>query len=102
MKLSELLDKPEKWTKGSSARDKNNKQVHPQEPEAVCWCLEGGLRCVTNGNRWSPWVETLRSTIIRLFPNRTDPLGVKIISTFNDHPDTTFEDIQKVIKEAGL
>lgn len=44
MKLSQLLDKPEKWTKGASARDKSGEVVSPDSPNAICWCLAGAMR----------------------------------------------------------
>jgi hypothetical protein len=37
------LSSPDKWTKGSYARRKDEKEVSPIDPEAVKYCLEGAM-----------------------------------------------------------
>lgn len=37
-----------------------------------------------------------KDIILRLFPER---VRTCVIPSFNDHPDTTFEDVQKVLRE---
>lgn len=36
-----LLSDPERWTKGSFARDEGSCMVEPHDPKAVCWCPGG-------------------------------------------------------------
>jgi hypothetical protein len=31
------------WTKGAYARDAENNTIEPNDPAAVCWCLEGAI-----------------------------------------------------------
>lgn len=101
MKLSELLDKPEKWTKKYNARNSYGFSVNFDSPDATCWCLVGGMRKL--GFQSEDYFGkncALLTTIKKLFPSRFhEDFGP---ARFNDHPDTTFKDIQLVIKEAGL
>ncbi len=39
-----LIGDPEKWVKGMVACDAKGEEIHPEEPTAVRWCLEGALR----------------------------------------------------------
>lgn len=39
-----LIEKPENWTQGTFARDKNQKEVGSWESGAVCFCTIGALK----------------------------------------------------------
>lgn len=39
----ELISDPERWTRGTLARDKDDCVVRPQSPAAVKWCVVGAL-----------------------------------------------------------
>lgn len=47
--ILKLLDKPEKWTQGTYARNENASTVGPLDPQAVCWCLEGAIIKICGG-----------------------------------------------------
>jgi hypothetical protein len=44
----QLIEKPERWTKGWFARTEAGEKVAPRDPRAVCWCVEGALCKILN------------------------------------------------------
>lgn len=110
MKPSELLDKPEKWTKGETARRADGKRAFSMDDGAVCWCIHGAISsCMAWGGGFDQTRHLLNETIKRLFPERVEAInriegttGVFFHAAFNDHPETTFEDVRRVLIEAGL
>lgn len=98
MKPSELLDKPEKWTKGAFARRKTGTRTEWTDERAVCWCMEGAL-LVCGHLGADEWRKVKDFILVKpAFSARTEGS----INEFNDHPDTTFEDVRRVLIEAGL
>ena len=102
--LQEFFDNtPEKWTQHDYARDKNGRETSIFDPEATCFCLLGGISKVYNvtvddlDDKTLEIREKINEAIRKLFPDRPS-----YIHKFNDHPDTTFEDIKKVLKEANV
>ena len=47
-------------------------------------------------------VRPLYDAIKMLYPERVGGIGGRTIAAFNDHPDTTFEDVQRVLKFADV
>lgn len=50
------IEKPENWTKQTSARDHTGTPVDPASPTAVCWCALGALGAETrmaDGDWWT-------------------------------------------------
>ena len=94
MKPSEILSSPDKWTKGAYARTKTDTIVGVLDEEACKFCLDGALlRC---GLDWD--IKTsLEQAILELFPTKSEG-----IISFNDHPDTTYEDVLEVLESCGL
>jgi hypothetical protein len=92
MKLSEILTNESMWIKG----------VQIQGERA---CLLGAM--ARSDNATDPALRLLRSTVKRLFPERLehrckDGGGYcfhEAIVLFNDHPQTTFSDVQVVMAE---
>lgn len=39
----ELIAKPERWTRGSGARDASGQDVDASSDDAVCWCAIGAI-----------------------------------------------------------
>lgn len=39
--IKSLLSTPEKWTRGTTARDKDGHYVAPDSSKAFCWCIVG-------------------------------------------------------------
>lgn len=92
MKLQQLFDKPEKWTKGAFAKNAKGEGVIPDHPTATSWCLSGGLsHCYGDG----PLSTDIYHRIVK-------ELNVPFISNWNDEPETTFDDIRNVITKLDL
>lgn len=104
----------QKWTKGAHARSKHGSHVRADAPNACSVCLNTAFRraFVMDGGlehshltliRDKAW-EILNDTIMEMFPTRTegrtkdDPQGCVI--AFNDHPDTTFDDVRAVVHQS--
>lgn len=90
MKIRELLDKPEKWTQGCTARDKDGIHVMLTSAAAVCWCLMGAV-----------WKCYLPNECGQIFTVLGKHVGDNV-GFWNDARERTFEDVQKLIKELDL
>lgn len=91
MKLHETLTR-ENWCKGSPLHWSKGKL-----------CLIGHLGPHRSDATW----QRVREAIGVLFPERCTRLGVKpysavYISAFNDHQETTLEDVRRVLKLADV
>jgi hypothetical protein len=49
-----LLDNEEHWAQGARARDERGRNVRPEDPSAVKWCLEGACARVSNNYGITP------------------------------------------------
>lgn len=97
MKPSELLDRPEHWCKGAEAMDAEGNIVDCHSPLATSWCLVGAIRyCLPNEDERIEALINLDKTLHDKFK------VMQPMVFFNDDPDTTFLQIQMVLKEAGL
>lgn len=99
--LKELFDHPSRWIKGAVRGRRGGMGfvktgVSPEE--ANCFCLVGGMAYVLDRNSgYSEMRGKIQTAICKLFPNR----GKDHID-FNNHPDTTFTDLRRVIEEANV
>ena len=89
-----LIDAPEKWTKGTEARDASGRSVPFNSPDAVCCCAVGALlgalhRAGNDGECVA--LRRLRKAL---------PIGFADVVSLNDHPDTTHADIMAVFDRA--
>ena len=101
MKPSELLSSPEKWGKGHYAKTIKGLVTTTGDKDAYCFCLVGSfIRCFPDVDAHEG-VKVLVPAIEKRFPERlTRPTDVVV--QFNDHPDTTYEEVISVLKEANL
>lgn len=108
MKIYELLEKPESWTQGVSARDKNGKYTATSSKDAVCWCLAGAImRCY--GRQFPEEMSTPEAEIaarvgaidekIRLFVTRT---VAKDYVTWNDEPHRKHQDVLNLVRNLDI
>lgn len=111
--LSEVLFEPAKWTQGEFARDMNGKPIDPSNSLACCYCLLGALAisldCDANEvdntahknkrKEKSLLLTVIRNLVSNCKTSHPSKRAFHSIESFNDHPHTTFEDIQKVAEE---
>lgn len=102
MKLSELFTDASKWVKNKNcARRLPNGTAIPTHGDGDCWCLLGGTNVVALDPDENFFLrDKIRVAIKKLFPGAwRDRHGFIGIATFNDDPQTTFADVQAVIRE---
>lgn len=90
MKAWQLLDSPEKWTKGAFARTACGRAVMTGEGAAACWCLHGALGLCYNYG-YDAEAERLR---VRL--------GANDLVSWNDTPERTHQEVLAVLKELDI
>lgn len=119
--VSAFLENPKHWTKGVGARDHEGKHVAVGDPMASCWCLIGTVGKVCQvGPDWTSLqvpsekipdsaikaagvLVALRkhgSEYLRMHHyNRSmiAPCCEPSVTAFNDHPDTTLQDVQRFL-----
>lgn len=92
--VRDLLAKPNGWTQLVYARDSAGLEVPPASPDATCFCAYGALDRVY-----------FSTEIANCFPNvRDQAIGILIkkfdsISTWNDRPDQTQENVVSKFNE---
>lgn len=90
-KAREILDSPEKWTRGVFARDLSGRPTTIEE--GCSFCVLGavlsakGIRDSSDGLIYETEAGLLRK-VIRKLKNR--PI---FVDEYNDDPDTTYEDV---------
>lgn len=94
-KLREVLRTEADWCKGAT---------HDGTRCCLVGACEEATKYIFAGNGYLEFValcDKLRAAICDLYPDRADVDEV-FIPDFNDHPDTTFDDVCKVIEKAGV
>ena len=94
-----LIKDPKNWTKDAEARDENNKAVLTSDPRAVKYCLLGALTKSAHDLKIPRERKQARITIEKILVNEK-PGYSQDISIFNDHEETTHEDVICVIQTA--
>ena len=97
MTIQELFSDASKWCKVYYAKDKEGRGTGPNVVDAVCWCLEGAIRKCYVRSEIQQVKEKLAVAAQQLFPKRR---GSSIV--FNDDPETTFEDVRKLVELADV
>lgn len=103
MKIKELLNSEEKWTKKELARDADGNIVYVNSVFAVCWCLVGATDALYPSLPDDIKARNkLGRAICTLFPERCCGEVDSNIVAFNDDPRTTFADVVKVLELADV
>jgi hypothetical protein len=90
MKVRELLDSPEKWTKGYEARLATGKRCFARSRYARSWSLSGAImRCYPRKE------HVIRKRI-------QSRIGQLTIPDWNDDPKHTFEEVRSLIEELDV
>lgn len=101
MKLYEFFDREDKWTKAALAKDKNGKMVEPDDPNAVSWCVIGGMMHLGQYFQYGPDTPCKKLKC---------HLGLKISShsfetglvEWNNNPNLTYEEFHKALVAADV
>jgi predicted RNA-binding Zn ribbon-like protein len=88
MRLSDVLDSEKKWMKGSGPANANGCLL------TSAWIAYGRDECVRA-------MPVLGEVVSQLFPERVagEVNLTCAVTAFNDHCETTFADVQKVVSE---
>lgn len=86
--LDALFSGPEKWTKGTWARDADGQGVWSGDPTAICWCLSGAINKIGCGRPQA--AANLREVIE----------GNGYITAINDDDAFAFDDLKRLISDA--
>ena len=82
----DILTDEGRWVKGVAATNQG-------------WCL---AVAVVKAGRTAHELRAVEDAILVLFPERFNATAACPIIGFNDHPETTFEDVVRVVKVAGV
>ena len=95
MKVRELLDQPEKWTRNVLARDIMGQTCDLHSAYATCWCLAGAVgRCYPEPDRHDSVLKQIRLAIYGR--------GSGLIGTWNDAPGRTFEEVKELVERLDI
>lgn len=96
-KAKELISDPNKWTKESFARNKDNKPVEYLSPDATCFCAIGAIRKVGYSNE--SFTKTLPAEIKLQREVQKNTIFAEVAS-FNDFLLTTHEEVLHLFDKA--
>lgn len=90
--LQELFARAARWQKGWFAATRKGVRCYSDDPNAVCFCLFGGLeRVYGTGVKNQQMVNRLKQTL----PDTS-------FVAWNDAPERTIQDIRALVKKAGV
>jgi hypothetical protein len=92
--VKDLLANESRWTQIELARDANDDDVNADDPEAVCWCLQGAVHKVEPDNLRRALAMDALGTIVlntprqsRLPETRAPMRLARAAVTFNDRSE---------------
>ncbi len=101
MKIYEQIT-PETWTKGRSARDKNDFPAEINSPTACKWCLAGWLNKVyVDPNKLDFTVFSNCTVKLTKYLRDVNPNCLSFIQ-WNDDLERTFEEVKDLLVKADL
>lgn len=92
MKAYELLDSPERWIQGYFAKDWMGVPCSPDSEHAIQFSLFGALCRASEGPR--QMLEKIEATVAII--------KGESVSSWNDKPERTYEDVFMLLLELGL
>lgn len=96
-KVKTLLADKKRWTKGTWQRNKYGHPVSEDCKSACKFCLEGALQHIYDDYERRNAEKRIEQAINDLFPGKFHSL-----ISFNDNPETTYEDIKRVLQRANV
>ena len=92
-RIKKLLSSPRHWVKGNAAV-----VMHTGLENLVGYCLLGACSCCSV--EWHPLRMPLKKVIKKNKRSSPDDISYEDIARYNDHPETTYEDIMKLVDDA--
>jgi hypothetical protein len=92
--LRNLLDDPHHWTQGEAAKRTDGREVSPEDPWAVCWCVMGGVSRVTKGHDTMDWYNGAIGAISDTLKSNGFTNG---IAAWNDDKRRTHADVIAIL-----
>ncbi len=93
--LLRFFDSPKKWSQGAGYRDGSGFPVGRDDP-ASSFDLEAAINVVYR------YIPDRRKLVKRMLTAIVQPMGFKTLTEFNDDPDTTFEEVLAVCRQANV
>lgn len=91
LKAMDIIATPDKWTKGSFARDINQVSTSADEPDAVCWCALGAIQKATKNSKASADASLYLVSAVET-----------IVPIFNDYSSTTHDEVMEKFMTAAF
>lgn len=95
--VDELLDGPNKWSKGEYAVDEDGDKVLISSPKACAFCLVGAIERTLHQTEDTSDQAALTSYRTQAVIRDITGCGVVV---YNDRRDTTFESIKSTLQKA--
>lgn len=92
---------PEKWTKGSWARDAYGNHCKITSENAECFCIGGAVGRSVQYNHTGLYPIDMVNMVFEVLFNHLPEDGLyEVLMDFNDHCDTTHQDILALFDRA--
>lgn len=102
-KAKSLIPTPAQWTKGHFARDSFGNIADPHDSKARCYCAMGAVQAATFtiGMHFTSEEDAAEGALETALGTLDDcGLTHGCVPDFNDHPDTTHEQILRLFEVA--
>jgi hypothetical protein len=97
--VAELLESPERWTKGEYAKDNDDNQIDVFDPRATCFCVQGAIQRVYKRSNDLNDEKLKLETLLK----QMELIGeCGFLCDWNDNPETTHEMVLDVVRRAGI
>jgi hypothetical protein len=96
VKVKDILKDADSWIQGELAIDRRGRSCSIYDKDAVKRCLLGALIYVYRGRALEDAIYRVANAISTHFPDYGN------IVRWNDHPNRTFEDVQRVIEISNV
>ncbi|TXH42677.1 MAG: hypothetical protein E6Q97_35280 [Desulfurellales bacterium] len=97
MKVSELLDSPDKWCQHAYAKNIEGAPVSSYASGACSWCLIGAINTC-----YPLLVDPDRQEHDMVMDRLKEVIGITNVATWNDDPSRTFEEVREAVLKAGI
>jgi hypothetical protein len=104
MKAYEVLSDSSKWTQRYFAQDTKGRLVDWDDKDACKWCLIGALRKTYPNFGCEPAYYSICARVMDEIRKHKSSDGNEFhsMAQFNDHIETTYEKVVKILKDADV